>query len=167
MSIDKIRRSVLIVAGAGAVAVAGLLAGRLSAGAFPDRHAHGDFAPRLFSQVSQALDLTDDQKTQIKNLLRNHADEIKAQMHASGAAHRALREAVLSMPADENAIRAAAQQVGQTQGDGALLFARIRAEIDPILTPEQKDKLLKFQARTGQHSERATQSLDNFLKGNS
>jgi Spy/CpxP family protein refolding chaperone len=168
MSIDKIRKSVLIIVGAGAVAVVGLLAGRLSAGAFPDKHSHGDFAPRLFAQVSQALDLTDDQKTKIKDVLRTHADEIKTQMRSWGTARRALRDAMMTMPADENAIRAAAEQVGQIQANGALLFARLRAEIDPILTPDQKDRLQKFQARTGPHGgERAAQSFDNLLKGSS
>jgi Spy/CpxP family protein refolding chaperone len=167
MSIDKIRKSVLIVVGAGAVAIGGLLAGRLSARAFPQDHAHGDFAPRLFAQVSQALELTDDQKVKIKDVLRTHSDEIKTQMRSWGSARRALRDSIIAMPTDETAIRTAAQQAGQVQAEGALLFARIRAEIDPILTPEQKEKLQKFQARTGQHSDRAAQSFDRFLKGDS
>jgi Spy/CpxP family protein refolding chaperone len=167
MSIDKIRKSILILVGAGAIAVVGLFAGRVSAGAFPTRHEHGDFAPRLFAQVSQALDLTDDQTAKVKDVLRSHSDEIKAQMRSWGAARRALRDAMMTLPADENAIRAAAEQVGQSQANGALLLARIRAEIDPILTPDQKDRLQKFQSRTGQHTERAVQSFDNFLKGSS
>jgi Spy/CpxP family protein refolding chaperone len=169
MSIDKIRKSILILAAAGAIALGGLFAGRLSARVFrqEQEHAHGDFAPRLFAQVSQALDLTDDQKAKVKDILRSHSDEIKAQMRSWGTARRALREAMMTLPVDENAIRAAADQVGQSQANGALLLARIRGEIDPILTPDQKERLQKFQSRTGHHTERAVQSFDNFLKGSS
>src|SRR5262249_1532102 len=114
-----------------------------------------------------ALELTDDQRAQIKDVLRAHADEIKAQMQASAAARRALYDVVMAQPTDANAIQAAASQVGQTSGDGALLFAKIRTEIDPILTAEQKEKIQTFQARGGHRAEAAARSLDRFLKSGS
>jgi len=163
MSIKTIRKSILVAAGIAALGAAGLLAGRLSAGAFP-RRMHGDFAQHMFGRVSRALDLTDDQKSKIKDVLRSHADEIKTQMQASASARRVLHEAVMAQPTDEGAIRAAAAQVGQTQGDGALLFARIRTEVDPILTPEQKQKIQSFQSRLRGHADAAGQSLDRFLR---
>ena len=166
MSIQTIRRSILVVATAGAVAVTGLFAGRLSAGAFPHRM-RGDFVPHMFAHISRALDLTQDQKTKIKDVLRSHADEIKTQMQASAASRRTLHDAVVAQPIDEAAIRAAAQRVGQTQGDGAVLFAKIRGEVEPILTAEQKAKLQKFHQRMGQRGQAAAESFDNFLRSDS
>lgn len=167
MSIDKIRKSVLVVAGIAVIAAAGLFAGRLSAGAFHGGKTRGDFAQHLFSRMSRALDLTEDQKSRIKDVLRTHADEIKAQMQASATARRALHDAVMAQPTDEGAIRAAAAHVGQTQGDAALLFARVRTEIDPILTPEQKQKIQSFQARVRHPPDAAGRSFDRFLKSGS
>lgn len=167
MSIEKIRKSVLVVAGIAVIAAAGLFAGRLSAGVFHGGKARGDFAQHLFGRMSRALDLTEDQKSRIKDVLRTHADEIKAQMQASATARRALHDAVMAQTTNESAIRAAAAQVGQAQGDAALLFARVRTEIDPILTPEQKEKIQSFHARGGRHADAAGRSLDRFLKSGS
>jgi Spy/CpxP family protein refolding chaperone len=166
MSIQQIRTSILVATGVGVIAAAGLVAGRLSAGAFP-QHVRGDVATRTFGRISRALDLTDDQKTKVKDVLRSHADEIKAQMVASSAARRGLHDAVMAQPIDESSIRAAAQRVGQAQGDAALLLARIRAEVDPILTTDQKAKIQQFQERMHQHGQAATQSFDNFLRNGS
>jgi len=168
MSIEKIRKSVLLAAGIAVIAAAGLFAGRLSAGAaFPRHGGRGDFAQHLFNRMATALELTDDQKSQIKDVLRAHADEIKAQMQASATARRALHDLVMAQPTDTNAIRTAAAQVVQTSGDGALLFAKIRTEIDPILTADQKQKIQTFQARGRRHGDAAGRSLDRFLKSGS
>jgi len=166
MSIEQIRKSILIVVGAGAIAVAGLFAGRLSANAIGPRSIRGDFATRVFARISSSLDLSDDQVGKVKDILRNHAPEIRAQLQASASARGTLHAAMIAQPLDENAVRAAAQRVGETQANGALLFARLRAEVDPILTPEQKSKIQDFQGRLGQRTDRAVQSFDAFLKSN-
>ena len=167
MSIDQIRRSILIAVGAGAIAVAGLFAGRMSANAFTPSHSRGDFATRVFTRISADLDLSDDQIGRIKDVLRAHASEIKDQLQASGQARQALHALMVAQPVDESAVRAAAQQVGQTQASGALLFAKIRGEVDPILTTEQKSRIQTFQTRMGQRADKAVQSFDAFLKSGS
>ena len=77
-------------------------------------------------------------------VLKTHADEILALVRSGMTARRALHDAILAQPTDEANIRVLAQQVGVVHGDGALLFARIRAEIWPILTPEQQQKFTAF-----------------------
>jgi Spy/CpxP family protein refolding chaperone len=166
MSIDTIRRSILVTAAALAIAVAGLLAGRVSAQAFHG-HPRGDFPSHIFAHMSRALDLTDDQKSKIKDVLRSHADEIKAQMQASATARHSLHDAVMAQPTNEAAIRAAAAQLGQAQGDGGLLFARIRGEIDPILTDAQRARLQSLREQVRQHGQGAAKAFDDFLKSDS
>src|SRR5262249_17914424 len=126
----------------------------------------GDFATRVFTRISSSLDLSDDQVGKVKDILRNHAPEIRAQLQASASARETLHAAMIAQPLDESAVRAAAQKAGETQAHGALLFARLRAEVDPILTPEQKSKIQGFQRRMGQRADRAVQSFDAFLKSN-
>ncbi len=168
MSIQEVRKPALVAVGAIALAVAGLLAGRVSADAFPHgARGGGDFAPRVFARIARALDLSDDQKTQIKNVLRSHAAEIEAQMNAAAAARRSLHDAIVAQPADENAIRAQAQVLGGIQGDGAVLFARIRTEIDPILTSDQKQKIQAFRERVRSRSGRAAAAFDAWVKSGS
>jgi periplasmic protein CpxP/Spy len=166
VTLQRIRNSVFAVAAIAALAFGALVAGRLSAGALPGR-GHGDFAPRVFARMAKALDLSDDQKSQIKAVLKAHAAEIEAQMRSSSAARRALHQAVLAQPSDEAAIRAAARELGQVQGDGAVLFARVRTEIQPILTEEQRGKLQQLRERVHNHGESAVRSFEAFLESRS
>ncbi len=165
MTIQQIRKSVLVGAGIAVLGAAGLVAGRLSAGAFPGRGAppHSDFAPHVFGRIARALDLSDDQKSQIKAVLKTRASEIEAQIKASASARRAVHEAVLAEPPDEAAIRAAAQKFGQVHADAAVLFAKIRTEIQPILTSEQRAKIQKFRERMRNRAESAVKSFEAFL----
>jgi Spy/CpxP family protein refolding chaperone len=152
--------------GIAALAAGGLLAGRLSAGAFPQR-GHSEFGPRVFSRIARALDLSDDQKTQIKAILKSHSSEIETQMKASAAARQAVHEAVLAQPVDEAAIRAAAQRLGEIHADGAVLFAKIRTEVQPLLTDEQRAKIQKFRDRARNRADSAVRSFEAFLETSS
>jgi len=163
MSIQNIRRSVLIVAGAGALAVAGLLAGRLAAGVIPGGSGPRHFGPPKLARIARALDLTEDQTSQIKGILRSHAPEIESQMRSGMDARRALRDAILADPIDETAIRAKAADLARVEGDGAVLFARVRAEIFPILTDGQKQKIERFHQRARGRADRAARAFEQFL----
>lgn len=166
MSIRQLRNSVLVGASVAVLAVGGLFAGRLSAGAFP-RGLHADFAPRAFGRIARALELSEEQKAQVKSVLRAHASEIEAEMKRALTARRALHDAVIAQPIDEAAIRARAEEVGRSQADGAVLLARIRSEVDPILTPAQRDKIRSFQDRMRHRADSAAKSLEAFLKSDS
>lgn len=166
MSTPKIRRSVLIAA-AGALAVSSLFAGRLSAGQ-TDRASRGmDMAPRLFARVARRLDLTEDQQARIRAILQAHAGEIEAQARAGRDARRALGEAAIAEPVDEAAIRGLARELGDAHAGGALLFARIRAQALPILTPEQQEKLRGFRSHRLQRGDEWLRSLQDWLKSES
>ena len=165
MSIQNVRRSILIAAGIGALAFTGLFAGRLLGRQMGPGFPHGPRAARMFEHVSRALDLTEAQQTQIRAVLKTHADEILPLVRTGMDARRALHDAVLTQPTDEAAIRVLAHQIGAVHGDGALLFAKIRAEIWPILTPEQQQKFIAFHAKMGSRSDEKLESLGAFLRG--
>jgi protein CpxP len=152
MSISNIRRSVLVTAGIAALAAAGLFAGRLVAGSMPEGgHGfglHGGFGPeRFFEHVADRLDLSDAQREQVRTILRRRAGEIETQMQAGSESRRALHDAVHAESIDEAAIRDRAAEFGRVHGECALLLARIRAEILPILNADQKAKLQTMHER--------------------
>ncbi len=167
MSIQKVRRSILIAAGIGVLAFTGLFAGRLLGRQMGPGMSHGPHAARMFDHISRALDLSDTQQLQIRGVLKTHADEILALVKSGMTARHALHDAILAQPTDEANIRVLAQQVGVVHGDGALLFARIRAEIWPILTPDQQEKFTAFHMKMGNRGEDELQSLGAFLRGES
>ncbi len=167
MSIQKVRRSILIAAGIGVLAFTGLFAGRLLGRQMGHGFPRGPHAARMFEHVSRALDLSEAQQAQIRAVLKTHADEILALVRTGMTARRSLHDAVLAQPTDEAAIRALAQQVGAAHADGALLFARIRAEIWPILTPDQQQKFTAFHTKMGARGDEELDSLGAFLRGES
>jgi Spy/CpxP family protein refolding chaperone len=169
MSIQNIRRSVLIAVGIGVLAFSGLFAGRLLGRQMGPGFSHGGppNPARMFDHISRELDLTDAQQAQIRGILKSHADEILAHVQAGMDARRALHDAVVAQPIDDAALRSLGAQAGTVHGDGAVLFAKIRAEIWPVLTPDQQQKFAAFHARMGRKGGDELTALGAFLRGES
>jgi Spy/CpxP family protein refolding chaperone len=163
MSIQQIRRSILVLAAAAVVAAAGLFAGRLLAGAVPPSGPAGRFGPPRFARIAKVLDLSDDQKAQVKTILRAHAAEIQTQLKTAQDARRSLHDAILTDPIDEGTIRARAADLSKVEGDGAILYAKVRAEIFPLLRDDQKQKIVDFRAKMRAKGDRNVRSVEDFL----
>ena len=91
--------------------------------------------------VWKDLNLTPEQKLAIANILKGHRDEIVAAIKNVHGKRRALTSAVRANEVNEQAIRAAAQNLGTAIGDAAVLRAKIRKEVRAVLTPEQLGKV--------------------------
>jgi Spy/CpxP family protein refolding chaperone len=164
MSIGTIRKTAGIAAGVALLAVGGLFAGRAAAGVLPGSDGADAARPRhVFARIARALDLSDDQKNQIRAVVKAHAPEIETQLQAGSAARKALADAVDLRPIDEGAIRARAADLGRVHGDGAVLLAKIRTEIDPILNDAQRAKVAAFHQRLGRRGDRMVRALHGFL----
>jgi Spy/CpxP family protein refolding chaperone len=98
--------------------------------------------------LSSQLDLTDAQKQQIAGVLQSHRAEIVQVVHPLVEKRRALRDLVTAPQPDERAIRAAADDLGKSIGDAAVLASKIKQEIAPILTPEQRQDIRDFRSQT-------------------
>jgi len=96
------------------------------------------------------LDLSDDQKQQIGTILESHRAEIVAAVEPVVQKHRTLREAVISANPDEKTIRAAADDLGNAIGNAAVLASRIRGQIAPILTDQQRQEIKDFRSQSDQ-----------------
>jgi periplasmic protein CpxP/Spy len=93
------------------------------------------------------LNLTDDQKTQIKGIMQAHREEMQGFAKQVRDARKALGDAVMN-DADEATIRARAADLGKVQADLAVFGAKLRKDIFAVLTPDQqaKAKTLRLQA---------------------
>ncbi|HUA37613.1 MAG TPA: Spy/CpxP family protein refolding chaperone [Candidatus Sulfopaludibacter sp.] len=110
--------------------------------------AHG----RFFQRIAERLNLTDDQKAQIKTILRGEKGTLKPLMQQLRAARQNLRAAIQAGDANETTVRAAAAKVAAVEADLAVERMKIFAKITPILTDEQRQQLSEFE-----------QSADNFV----
>ncbi len=95
---------------------------------------------RLLVLKSQ-LNVTEDQKKKIGEILKGHTDEIVPVAKTLLDNRKHLREAVLKEPADEKAIRAAAEDLTKSVADASILAAKLIAEARPVLTTRQWEVL--------------------------
>lgn len=161
MSVRAIRNSILAAAAAAALLAGGVWTGRLVADPVAG---HGQRSvERIFNHLADRLDLSDSQRSQVREILKSHKSAILALLRARRDAHRALHAAMWASPLDEGAIRAKAEELGRVEGDGAALLAEIRSEIWPVLNDEQKTRVDAFHEHLSHKGDRMIASVEEFL----
>lgn len=109
----------------------------------------------------RALNLTDEQRGQVRAIYERHRAELRTAQQRLGAASRAQQDAVTAVPTDEGLIRSTGAELATAQTEAALVRARVHSDVYQVLTPEQqaKAKELKAQreARRAQTRERVEQ----------
>lgn len=136
----------LTIATAAAVIVCGLTSAPAqnikdsAAGAKPERG-------HLLQRIAQKLNLTDDQKSQIKAVWSGEKDTLKSLVGQLHDARKNLRAAIHADNASEAAVRAAAAKVAGVEADLAVERMKLYGKIAPILTEEQRRKIVDFEQR--------------------
>jgi Spy/CpxP family protein refolding chaperone len=120
-----------------------VLAGTLAAGvalAQPAPGGPGRFARGIRAAMA-VLDLSDAQKEKVKAIFASHKDEAQA-FHSQVRADRdALKAAASAANPDPAAVGAAFLKVRANREAAAAKMKAVKAEIDAVLTPEQRAKL--------------------------
>jgi Spy/CpxP family protein refolding chaperone len=93
-----------------------------------------------------ALDLTDAQREQVRQLVQQFRTQTEPYRERMRQAMDARRDASLASPPDEGRIRAAMQDLAQVQADMAVQQAQLRSSILALLTPEQQQKAQELRA---------------------
>jgi Spy/CpxP family protein refolding chaperone len=106
------------------------------------RPAHAD----ALGAIAWWLDLTDEQKAQIRKIREEAKSDAEAAEKAVADARDALHDAVIGGAAEEQ-IRAAATALGEAIGNQAVLHAKTLAAAKAVLTDEQRKELDKVVAK--------------------
>ncbi len=96
------------------------------------------------------LELSDTQKEQIGTITQSHRDEMRQVAERTREAQRALDAATEGSSVNEADIRAKSTALAAALGDGAILRAKINAEILGVLTAEQQQKLTELRTQREQ-----------------
>lgn len=107
--------------------------------------------------VLRGLDLTDDQRAQVRQVMQNHRDEFRAVGERLRAAERAQQDAITATPFDEQAVRARAAEVAAIQADEAVLRAKVHSDVFALLTPDQQAKAAELKAQRAQRMQQFRQ----------
>jgi Spy/CpxP family protein refolding chaperone len=94
------------------------------------------------------LGVTHDQKKKVAEIIKSHRDEIRPVAKEIIAKRRSLQQAVVNKQGDETAIRSAATELGKAVGDAGVLASKIVAQVKPVLTSQQIDRIEKFRDDT-------------------
>ena len=94
----------------------------------------------------RALDLTEAQREQVRQLTQQHREQTRALVERAEVAREAQRQAIAAPSFSEQQVRAATQAVAEVQTDLAVQQARLRSDIYALLTSEQQQRLQQMQA---------------------
>lgn len=109
----------------------------------PDRVSMHRGHDGMQGKMFQRLNLSDAQRDQIFKIRHDQEPEIFKLKNSQRAAATKLRELSRAPSFDETQAQAQATELGQTEGQLALLRAKQHAQIQAVLTPEQRDQLKK------------------------
>jgi len=90
------------------------------------------------------LNITAEQKAEIRDVLLDRRPQIAETVMSVRAKRLVLRNAVLTGETDEAKIRAAAAELGTAIGEAAVKAVKLRNEIAPVLTDEQRQMIGEF-----------------------
>ena len=99
----------------------------------------------MMGRVAERLDLDEAQRESVDNIMSAAKPEIKALRERAKANHEALKALGPGDPEVQNL----AISNGELATEATLLFARVRGEIDAVLTDEQRAELAELQDRAG------------------
>lgn len=115
----------------------------------------------LLGEDLAELGFTDQQKAEVKAVLRKHQPTAEPLVKQFVAERRVLRDLIHAETVDEKAVRDQAAKVGSLGADLAVERAHIAHEIQAVLTPEQIKKLKAMRADI---DDRIDRGLDRIAK---
>jgi len=111
--------------------------------------------PEMFEHIATVLNLSDDQKAQIKAIHEAARAATEPTMKKLGELHDQLEAATANGQFDEAKVRAIANAQAQLQADLTVEHERAKAKMYNLLTPEQRvkaDEIHKHMPHPGDHA---------------
>jgi Spy/CpxP family protein refolding chaperone len=109
---------------------------------------------QILQRIAEKLNLTEDQKSQIKTILRDDKDALTTLLGQLHEARKNLRATIQAADTNEASVRAASAKVAGVEADFAVERMKLYGKIAPVLTDEQRQKISEF-----------TQRADDFADG--
>jgi Spy/CpxP family protein refolding chaperone len=123
----------------------------------PPRHVHADMHGHEMGMWAKALNLTDDQKTQMKAIMQKEQPTMKPLFQQSHQIELQLRQYVEGNY-DDAKVRSLATQKAQIETEMTVQHTKIHNQMYQLLTADQQTKLKQIEAR---HEARMQQHMQN------
>ena len=109
----------------------------------------------MLQGLAKKLNLTDEQKTQIKAVLIADKGTLVGLFGQLHEARQNLRAAIHASDANETGVRAASAKVASAEADLAVERMKLYGKIAPILTAEQRRQISEFEQRVDSFADNA------------
>jgi len=149
-----------VVAALLVVALSGFGVAQTEQAAPPHAHAHmrhAGFGGPMLPFFAKSLELTDAQRTQIKEVFHNSKATMKPLMEQEHQSHQAMMQLITSGTFDQAKAQAIVNQESQIHAQLEVQHAMIAAQAYQLLTPEQKTKMNELIAQRQQRMEQFRQ----------
>jgi periplasmic protein CpxP/Spy len=159
-------RSILVVASAGLALAVGIAFAQSEADQGPMHHGmHGGMHEHMmggpeFAMFLHQLNLTDDQKAQVKQIFQTEKPNIKPLMQQEMQAHLQMMQLITGGKFDPGAATAIATQEAQTHIQIQVEHAKIGAQIYQLLSSDQKAKVADMISKHQQHMQEHLQNKE-------
>ena len=115
---------------------------------------------RILQRIAVKLDLTDEQKAQIRQILENEKPTVQPIVQDAIATRRLILESTKNGNFDETQVRALATRQAQNVANLIVERERVKTQIYQVLTPEQRAKVEQMKEQFEQKiRERVMQGL--------
>jgi Spy/CpxP family protein refolding chaperone len=114
-------------------------------------------------RIAEKLNLTDDQKAQIKTVLSGEKNTLTVLLGQWHDARKNLRAAIHAGNATEASVRVASARVAAVEADLAVERMKIYGKIAPILTDEQRRQIADFEQRADNFADRVIARVGDRL----
>ena len=145
------KNKILICSLAVALAVGGLIATKTFAADNSAPPARG----KILQRIAEKLNLTADQRSQIKAILSGDRDTLAPLLGQWHDARKNLRAAIRAADANEAAVRAASAKVASAEADLAVERMKLYGKIAPILTDDTTRQNCRIEQRADELVDRA------------
>lgn len=124
----------------------------------PMHHPHGNFMGGGMELPLHQLNLTDDQKAQVKQIFQAEKTTMKPLMQQEHAAHMQMVQLITSGTFEQAKVAAIAAQESQTHMQLEIEHAKMASQIYQLLSSDQKAKVADIIA---QHQQRMQERMQN------
>jgi periplasmic protein CpxP/Spy len=96
------------------------------------------------ARMASALDLTEDQKSQIRTIWTSEREKIAPLRQQMRENRQQIHQEALAVPFDEAAVRTLAAAQAEARTEMIVAHARVKNQVHAVLTPEQREKAEQF-----------------------
>jgi len=147
----QVGRKTLVLATTVLALVAGVALAQEAGTRMHRMHGNGMSGGGMFPFFSKALNLTDEQHAQIKQIFQNAKPTLQPLWKQERDSHKAMMQLITSGNFDPAKAQAIAGQESQIHAQLEVQHAQLASQAYQVLTPEQKTKLSEMMAEHEQH----------------